>query len=446
MQNKFNNVDIIFNDLLLKSNRFKELPIEAIVKQDILRLGLSFSSIALLLFKQYKPKDYFIFSFDLVELKNMTQQENLRAPEEIRISGGPFNLRPTIISVRVNPNSPYNVSVNNEQICLMLGENIVAKVECQPIPMYYQQQEINGKSIGEICPAIEWGYLLYLTVYRTCEYFNTNEQCQFCDINANFKQQRKAGRKYTGIKSIEELIEALSYVDKLDQTAKAYTLTGGSIASTLRQESEVEFYTKYSLAINNKFPDRWIAKAVVQAWQKDDCKKLKDSGIKIYHPNYEVWGEALFNRLCPGKARNIGFKTWISRILDAGEIFGVENVIPNFVAGVEMNNVCGNQDMTSVISSVHEGLDFFMSRGIMPRFTTWCPEPLAVLGPQPPAPLEYYCHLLSIWKELFEQYKLPIPEGYGDYGVGKAVFGVSAFMDIIGYDEKTDSRKSCVHK
>jgi hypothetical protein len=67
----------------------------------------------------------------------------------------------------------------------------------------------------------------------------------------------------------------------------------------------------------------------------------------------------------------------------------------------------------------------------MPRFTTWCPEPLAHLGSQKVPPLEYYVKLLKIWRDTMEKYKLPIPPGYGEPGLGRAVFSVSAFMDVI---------------
>ncbi len=43
---------------------FPDLPPEAILKQDILRQGLAFSQDALRVASGYKPKDYFIFSFD----------------------------------------------------------------------------------------------------------------------------------------------------------------------------------------------------------------------------------------------------------------------------------------------------------------------------------------------------------------------------------------------
>jgi hypothetical protein len=77
-----------------------------------------------------------------------------------------------------------------------------------------------------------------------------------------------------------------------------------------------------------------------------------------------------------------------------------------------------------------------MSHGVVPRFTTWCPEPFTTLtsiAEQEFPPLEYFLELLTVWKATFEKYKLPTPPGYGEPGPGKAVFSVSAFMDVIGY-------------
>jgi hypothetical protein len=73
-----------------------------------------------------------------------------------------------------------------------------------------------------------------------------------------------------------------------------------------------------------------------------------------------------------------------------------------------------------------------MSKGVVPRFTTWCPEPLSVLGrDQGPAPLEYHVGLLQTWRETHRRHALPVPPGYGAPGPGHAVFSVSAFMDVL---------------
>ena len=412
-------------------SRFPSLPGEAIIKQDILRLGIRFSESAMSIAAGFKPKDYFIFSFDLVEIEDMENQEHLRVPEEIRLSGGIFNLRPTVISVRINPLSPYAVDIHDGKLTLFCKSEAVSDVEYHPIPPFYNEKLSTGKPMGEIAPVLEWGYLIYLTAFRMCQYFNREEQCRFCDLNRNFVQQRKAGKVYTGIKAVDEIIEALEKIDQLGTEAKAYTLTGGSIIDSLQTVDEVDFYLQYIEAIESRFPGRWISKAVVQAFPLDQCERLKRGGLSIYHPNYEVWGKDLFSAICPGKERVIGYETWINRVVESGDVFGHENVIPNFVGGVEMNSLCGFDDVDRAIEHTTEGLNWFMSRKIMPRFTTWCPEPLAALGPQPAPPLEYFCKLLISWRDCFRSHGLQIPPGYGKAGPGNAVFSVSAFMDVL---------------
>lgn len=408
------------------------LPAEAVVKQDVLRLGLSFQ-ITTLDSASYKTKDYFIFTFDHVPLADQSDAVRFRAPEEIRISGGELGLLPTVISVRINPASPYSVRANETGIGLFFQERRIADVAFPPVPAYYGHKTAAGKKPGEIAPVIEWGYLLYLTVFRNCQYFGAEEECAFCDINHNYRQQKNQGRPYTGVKSLDEILEVLAWADAEDKTAKVYTITGGSVVTQLRGKNEVDFYLEYAAGIEKRFPGRWMGKIVTQAWEKEEVQKFYDAGIRVYHPNYEVWDPVLFEKICPGKTRYVGRDNWIRRIVDAAEVFGGSHVIPNFVGGVEMSRPDGFATVEEAIASTGSGLDFFMSHGVAPRFTTWCPEPFTTLGTQPPPPLRYFCELLTVWKNTFEKYKLPVPPGYGDPGPGRAVFSVSAFMDVIGY-------------
>lgn len=414
------------------ADRYPDIPREAIVKEDLLRGGVAFSRETLEIASQFKPKAYFIFSFDLIPISEMKNRENLLAPEEISLSGGPWNFRRTIVSVRLNPESPYRVQLVDGQLMLQLeGEN-VCEVNFQKTPSYYQKSLPNGKPITDIAPTIEWGYLLYLTVYRQCQYFGASEECQFCDINENYRQQKKSGRPYTAIKTPDEVLEALQIIAETDSESQAYTVTGGSITSTLQGLTEVDFYRRYPEAIERKFAGRWISKLVVQALPRNDLVKFKDAGVQIYHPNYEVWDERLFKILCAGKDRYIGRSEWIRRVLDAATVFGPSRVIPNFVAGIEMSRPHGFTSIDQAISSTAEGLDFFMSRGVSPRFTTWCPEPLSLLGrDRRGAPLEYHVRLLQVWRDTHKRYKLPVPPGYGKPGLGNAVFSVSSFMDVV---------------
>lgn len=415
--------------------QYRSIPFEAILKQDVLRLGLQFED-ASLAGQDFKAKDYFIFTFDHVPLAEQSSNIRFRVPEEIKISEGRFGLLPTIVSVRVNPESPYIVRATPHGVRLFLESTDLGRVEFPPLPGWYSKKTSSGKLPGEVAPVIEWGYLIYITAFRNCQYFGREEECAFCDINHNYRQQKHEGRPYTGVKDTADILEVLGWIADSDSVSRAYTITGGSVTTQLRGKNEVDFYLEYARAIEDKFPGRWIGKVVTQAWEKEEVKKFKDAGIQIYHPNYEVWDKDLFEKICPGKTRYVGRDTWIRRIVESAEIMGPANVIPNFVGGVELSKPWGFTTVDEAVASTAVGLEFFMSKGIAPRFTTWCPEPYTTLttaAEQTPVPLEYFCKLLTVWKSIHEKHGLPVPPGYGEPGQGKAVFSVSAFMDVIGY-------------
>ncbi|MEU5563337.1 radical SAM protein [Micromonospora musae] len=423
--------------------RFPHVPREAVIKEDLLRGGLAFDDSALTDNENgdVKPKSYFIFSFDHRTLPELGAAALRRPPEEIVLTGGPYDLRRTVVSVRTNPDSPYRVKPDDEgRLMLFLDGRAIAEVGLPPMPEYYRHTLSNGKSVMEVAPTIQWGYLIYLTAFRVCQYFGAKEECQYCDINHNWRQHKQAGRPYTGVKPVDEVLEALAIIDKYDtaRTSHAYTLTGGSITSKVDGLAEADFYGRYAQAIEERFPGRWIGKVVAQALPRADVQRFHDYGIRIYHPNYEVWDKRLFELYCPGKERYVGREEWHRRILDSAEVFGSRNVIPNFVAGVEMAAPHGFTSVDEAIDSTAEGLQYFMSRGITPRFTTWCPEPTTPLGRANPqgAPLEYHIRLLEVYRATMEANGLTSPPGYGPAGPGRAVFSVSSFMDSLPADSE----------
>ncbi|MET8114161.1 radical SAM protein [Streptomyces prasinus] len=426
--------------------RFPHVPREAVFKEDLLRGGVAFDPSALSDNEkgEVKPKSYFIFSFDHGTLPELGEAALRRPPEEIILTGGPYDLRRTVVSVRVNPASPYRVAADEHGVLgLYLDGKRISDVGVPPMPEYYRHKLANGKSVMEVAPTIQWGYLIYLTAFRVCQYFGAKEECQYCDINHNWRQHKAAGRPYTGVKDVDEVLEALDIINTYDtaKTSTAYTLTGGAITSKVQGLDEADFYGRYAKAIEEHFPGRWIGKVVAQALPKDDVQRFKDYGVQIYHPNYEVWDEYLFKMYCPGKERYVGRDEWHRRILDSADVFGARNVIPNFVAGVEMAEPFGFKTVDEAIASTTEGLRFFMSHGITPRFTTWCPEPTTPLGKANPqgAPLEYHIRLLEAYRATMDDFGLASPPGYGEPGPGRAVFSVSSFMDSLPAQEPAEA-------
>ncbi|HYC78646.1 MAG TPA: radical SAM protein [Planctomycetota bacterium] len=423
-----------FDDAQALAARFPDVPLEAVVKEDLLRRGVRFTAAALGAFADYAAKTYFIFTFNRAPLAELSPEERDAAPEEISLSGGPFGFRRVVVSVRLNPASPWVVDLREGRVALVCGSTVAADVGFAPRPPYYGGRTDDGFPLTEVAPSIEWGYLLYLTVFRVCQYFGKDEECRFCDINHNFRQQREAGRPYASVKPVARVLDALRRVVASGATPQAYTLTGGSVTSTLDGLDEASFYVRYAEAIEAEFPGRWIGKAVVQALPQDQVRRLKAAGLRIYHPNYEVWDRDLFEKLCPGKARYVGRDAWVSRVCDAVDVFGPGCVIPNFVAGIETARPYGFTSTEAALASTGEGLRYFMKRGVLPRFTTWCPEPFSELGSCEPAPLEYHVGLLSLYRRTLAEELGMAPPGYGPPGLGRAVFSVSAFMDVLDPD------------
>ncbi|MBI2345290.1 MAG: radical SAM protein [Deltaproteobacteria bacterium] len=460
-------------ELIRCCETYPDLPREALVKADLLRLGIAFAPETVPVLAAAKQKSYFIFSFDRIPRAEMEEAIKQVLPEEIALIGGPWEFQRVIVSVRHNPASPYRVVTDRHigeagdarrgalyaasakggsafggssaampvhggggrqdppPLWLCLGNERLCEVHTEPPPAYYGKTLANGKPVIDLAPTIEWGYLIYITAFRLCQYWGDKEECRFCDINANYRQQRKEGRPYTGMKAPEDVVAALGIIAENDGAAQAYTVTGGSVLDQMDGLDEAGFYARYAEVIEEKFPGRWIGKAVVQALPSAQVKQLKKAGYQIYHPNYEVWDKRIFTWLCPGKDRYIGRDEWHRRILDAAEVFGPTHVIPNFVAGIEMAKPHGFTNVDDAISSTAEGLDFYMAKGICPRFTVWCVEPNTGLAESEPAPLEYYARLLQTYRATFRRHKLPIPPGYGEAGLGHAVFSVSSFMDVL---------------
>ena len=101
-----------------------------------------------------KPKSYFIFSFDQKPLTQLGEAARRRPPEEIALTGGPYALRRTIVSVRVNPDSPVprHARRGRGRCCLTLDGRTIADVGLPPMPEYYRHELANGKTVMETAP------------------------------------------------------------------------------------------------------------------------------------------------------------------------------------------------------------------------------------------------------------------------------------------------------
>lgn len=414
--------------------RYSDVPREVIVKDDVVRLGLGFSDSALDAAANSQMKVYNLFSYDMAAPGDGKQQAR-KAPEDIRISRGIYGLRPTVVRVRRSSNSPYFVDVVDGRLALVEDGTALADVEYNSLPEYYLKRLADGTPYYQVVGMLEWGHIADVVPFRLCQFWGRQEECMYCDINANARRMKKAGRapQVASVLSIENVVEVMKEIARggdPDHRLISFGVTGGTIVKTLNGKQEDDFYLGYVTAIRDAIGGRWPCRITVPAKPKDVLKRYKQSGVTVYQPNMEVWDKRLFEIICPGKDRLIGRDQWVKYLLDAVDVFGQGNVSSTFVVGVEMAQPWGFKDVGSALKSTLEGWDFLMSHGVIPKPNQWCVEPGSALRDQKAPPLEYFVETDRGWYETWKKYTLPPISSLGPMGPGRALYPNTGTFDM----------------
>jgi hypothetical protein len=194
-----------------------------VLKEDLPRTGsVDESALTDNLDGEIKPKSYFIFSFDQKPLTELGAAALQRPPEEIALSGGPWELRRTIVSVRVNPASPYRI---DGDLRLSLDGRELAEVTLPPMPEYYRHTLSNGKTVMETAPTTSGATWSTSPCCGSAEYLARTGSAASATSATTGASTRGAGRPYTGVKPVETC--RVGADRPLRRATHAYTLTGG---------------------------------------------------------------------------------------------------------------------------------------------------------------------------------------------------------------------------
>ncbi|MDP2954722.1 MAG: radical SAM protein [Chloroflexota bacterium] len=423
--------------------KYPEAPREVVVKESILRDGLAFTEAALKAGEGRHTKTYHLFTFDKVSPSDMKQGEPLRVPECIRIYGGHYELRGrTNIRVRINPDSPYVVDVQGGKLRLCDSQGLVAEVaDYPPRPKYYAKSFEDGTPYSQVVQ-LSYPGLGYPRViaFMPCQYWGPKEECKYCDINENIRLRKERGalsisESYQRVDRVATVTREIILGEDWEEGArpKALMISGGSIFRKFMGKTEEQFYLPYVEAARYCCEKEWPLTADLQTTPPDKAlaRRMYDAGVRVHRGNFEVWDKSLFETICPGKARSVGRETWMHNLVESVDTFGVGNVYPGFVAGVEMAQPWGFKTVDEAIASNREGFEFLMSHGVIPRVINWLPEPHSALGAQEPPSLDYAIRIDLLWYEIWKKHSLPHPPGYErPMGPGRAMNPNGAFLDV----------------
>jgi len=422
------------------SRKYPDVPIEVILKEDLLRLGMTFSKEAMAAARGCRTQAYYLFSYNISGHHDLSSGMSTAAPEDIIFRGGPYNFRRTYVRVVLNAASPYVVDIVDGKTVICQHAVPVAEVQFLTKPWYYGKSFADGLHYEQVIPLLYNSYA-FITTFRACHYWGDKEECKFCDINYNLRELRTlTGDHVTpaAIKDIGQVVEVLAAMAEEPDPAKrmiTIIMTGGSIVRKMRggADNATDFNIPYVEAIRARIGRRIPIVMITESQPVECIKRFRDAGVTVHNANLEVWDRRLFEIIAPGKQKYIGYDLWVRRLLAYVSVMGEGRVSPNMVSGVEMAQPFGFKTVSEAVASATEGFEYLMSHGVIPHLDTWCIEPGTTLSGHPPVPLEFLIEADIAWYTTWRKYKLPPFEGYGPMGApGIAVYGNTASVDMSG--------------
>ena len=188
-------------------------------------------------------------------------------------------------------------------------------------------------------------------------------------------------------------------------------LTAGSILSGENLfDDELAMYIEVLKAIGANFQTRRFPSQVISSsFSEKQLERLyNETGILNYTADIEVLNPRLFQWICPGKEKALGYAQWKERILHAVEIFGKGHVSSGIVGGVELAQPNGFQDEEEALKYSLEEAEDFAAHGVPVVMCVWVPYPGSPFEHQKSPSLEYFVRLAAGLDGLRRQYGLSI--------------------------------------
>jgi biotin synthase-related radical SAM superfamily protein len=176
-----------------------------------------------------------------------------------------------------------------------------------------------GQIGGEDC--------LFFCYQNYCSHFSSGKQCLFCNLASTSKTYNSVLKKKDA-----ELIGEVTSAAWSEGVVNHVLLTGGCFA----HEKEVMVVEDIFSAIRkNRKTERIPGTVLPSPAGVDDVKRYFDTGIQAIGYSMEIWNDALYQAICPGKAGNTSHAEFIHSIESAVKVFGEGNVYGVFVMGLE---------------------------------------------------------------------------------------------------------------
>ena len=242
-------------------------------------------------------------------------------PDDFVLSDG------TVVQFRGNSRSPYLLDLAEDGLALYDGELRLASASLLPRPRFYSATTGDGASMVKIAQ-IGGEDCLFVCYQNYCSHFSRGQQCLFCNL-VSTKQTYDSvlTRKQAG--QIAEVAAAAF----AEGTCRHVLLTGGCFG----REQEVKTVVEVVRAIRKALQVDTVPGTILPspATNPDHLRAYREAGIAAIGYSLEIWDEALYRAICPGKSSSTSHREFVTAIEEAVRVFGPGNVYGVFVLGLE---------------------------------------------------------------------------------------------------------------
>ena len=282
--------------------------------------------------------------------------------------------------IKTSPSSPWWISGSRaEGYALRHDDGRPAlPVDFEPAQPWLARETQDGVP-GYQAGVTLHGDMAVVNLAPGCEYFlapkegSVSMRCTFCTYGSP-DVRLKALDQAMGQTAIPErtygrMQEVLARV--LGQTAVATIyLVGGSLTDPREEGLRFTELARRVQAVNGRRVPVTCGSGALPA---ESLRVLHDERlVDAVCFNLEIWSEALFARVCPGKNRYVGYARWIESLENAAALWGRERVYTAMVAGVELGPDIGLRPEEALDIALR-GAEDLCGRGIMPIYSPYWP-------------------------------------------------------------------------
>jgi hypothetical protein len=307
---------------------------------------------------------------------------------------------------------PYTIDMVEETPFLIDEGEPIEEVSYWPASDYSRKLTSKGTPMWQVL--ISRPQRMDINIYQHCDFWKEPGMgCKFCFVGTTYHKNKDAKAEFVDFDDVEEAVmEALTQPGRFRMIQLCSgTLLGGDEVL----DDEIGHYIEMLKRIEKYTGGKKImTQMVATAFNERQIRRLYDETILAsYTADIEVLNEDIFNWVCPGKAKYIGYQGWKERLYKAADIFGPNAVDTGIVSGVELVEPYGFPSEDEALEKCLSEAEELAKHGVGVAQTVFHVEPGSIFFKQKAATLDYLIAFTKGLDELRRKYHLSYY--YDDY-------------------------------